>query len=302
MSFDLYFYKKKGSAVSEKEIAAFLTSNGCVREGEFPQWFYANDATGVYFSFEIQAESDDPEEITRFESFDEFDNTRFSFNINFIRPNFFALEAFPIVERLMSKFDLSALDPQFDEDPDNPRKRTAEEYYQEWSIPNLKLCSERFDQFGLLHFPMEKSNDYWRYNLSVRELQNKLGDDCFVPRLFLAKRVETGEPITLSTWNQHIPTILPPADFFAISREKKKLFRTIKESGVISGPKLLETFEGYLGKYEVKDCHIISSENSERVADAFNNVRFDYAFEGFSEPIDSQHLTNAERSPNQISD
>src|SRR5690606_10226598 len=124
---------------------------------------------------------EDPEDIELFESFEDFENTQFTFNINFIRPNFFGLEAFPFVEQFMNEFDLYALDPQCRSDPDNPGRKTAEGYYSEWSQTNLKFSSEHFDELELLHFPLERSNDYWRYNFHVNQLQHGLGEDYFVP-------------------------------------------------------------------------------------------------------------------------
>jgi len=299
MSFDLYFYTQKNLSLSSDRIADFLHANACVREGEFPQWIYSNEATGVYFSFEIQPVSEDPEDIEIFESFEGFENTRFTFNINFIRPNFFALEAFPFVERFMSELDLYALNPQSQDDGDNPRKETADAYYSDWSRANLSVSAEHFDEFSLIHFPIERSNDYWRYNFHKDEMQERLGDDYFVPSLILVKRSETGQPITLSTWTQHIPNVFPRADYLVVMRKRKKLFRIVEETGLISRAKFMDTFGPYLDDYEFKDCHIIHPANAEKVADVFDRVEFDHTIKGFIEPVDLEQVTNAERSPEQ---
>jgi hypothetical protein len=299
MSFDLYFYTAKDHSLSSEQIEKYLVAKGCFREGEFPQWLYSNEATGVYFSFEIQRESDDPEDIEIFESFEEFDNTRFSFNINFIRPNFFALEAFPFVERFMSELDLHVLNPQSQDDGDNPRKQNADAYYSDWTRANLSVSADHFDEFGLIHFPIEKSNDYWRYNFHKDEMQEKLGEEYFVPSLILTRQTTTGEPITLSTWTEHIPNVFPPADYFVVSRKRKKLLRTVDESGVISRNKLLNTFGDYLEAFDFKDCYIIHPNEAAKIGDLFNSVEFDYPWKGFAKPIELESLTNAERSPDQ---
>lgn len=297
MSFDLHFYTKRNREVSDKHIADYLRQNGCVREGEYPQWFYGNEVTGVYFSFEMQLESDDPEEIKLFDSFKDFNNTSLTFTLNFIRPNFFGLEAFPFVEKFMSELDLYALNPQSSGDPDNPRQESADEYYADWSQPNLTVSSDYFDEFGLVHFPIEKSNDYWRYNFHKNELQEKLGDDYFVPSLILVRQAATGSPVTLSTWTQHIPNVFPPADFVAIVRKRKKFFRTVDETGLISRDNFETTFADYLEPLDFKGCKIIHPERAAAAADLFNSVTFDEALEGFmGEQLDTDHITNAQRS------
>jgi hypothetical protein len=300
MSFDLIFYTKKGRTVTEEEFSAYLIGKGCIREGDIPQWLYGNDATGVYFSFDLEPVSTTQDDIEMFENFAEFDNTRFSFNINFIRPNFFGLEAFPFVERLMTDLDLYAIDPQCKTDPDSPGRKIADEYHAEWAEQNLNFSAEHFDALELIHFPLEKSDYYWRYNFQKDAIQDRLGDEYYVPSLILTWRKSGGEPITISTWTEHIPNVFPPADYFGIHRKRKKLFRTVEEMGVISREKLMQTFGGYFEPLDFKDCYIIHPDKAEAAAKAFNSVEFDAPFEGFfTTDFDLEHLTNAERSPDQ---
>ncbi len=300
MSFDLYFYTRKECKVDPTEIEAYLLKNGCVREDEFPQWVYENDDTNVYFVFERQPENDDPEDIEIFESFNEFDNTGLTFNLNFIRPNFFGLEAFPYVERFMKEFGLYALNLQSKSDPDNPLRQSAEEYYSDWSKHNLNFSSEYFDDLELLHFPLEISNDYWRYNFHRNELQVLLGDDYFVPTLILAREASTGRPITISTWTEHIPNVFPTADYFLLNRTKVKLFRTIEEDGLISRDRFMNEFGPYLEPFDFKDCYIIHPDKAAESADLFNTIGFDAKLHGFlGDGIDLSKLTNAERAAEQ---
>lgn len=297
MSFDLYFYARKENEFDAGKVEAYLLDHGCVREDEFEQWVYENDNTDVYFVFERQPENDDPEDIATFESFDDFANTRFSFSLNFIRPNFFGLEAFPFVERMLCELDLFALNLQSGSEIEIPRRQAAEEYYSNWSNTNLSFSSDHFDYFGLLHFPLEKSNEYWRYNFHNDKMQEKLGDEYFVPTLILARHGSSGKPITISTWTEHIPNVFPPADYFLLNRKKRKLFRTVEESGVISRDCLMREFGPYLDPFDFKDCFIIHPENAALVGDQFNKIEFEATLEGFlGEGIDISRLTNAERS------
>ncbi|MBC7899373.1 MAG: hypothetical protein H7070_04915 [Saprospiraceae bacterium] len=200
----------------------------------------------------------------------------------------------------MTELNLFALNPQSRIDPDNPRKETAEDYYADWSRVNLDFSADHFDEFGLTYLPLEKSNDYWLYNFQKDEMQERLGDEYFVPSLIFAKRATTGSPITLSTWTQHIPTVFPSAEYFAIIRKRKKLFRTVDETGIVSRDTILRTFGDYLDDYDFKNCKIIYPDNATRVGNIFNNVNFDFPLEGFFEPLEIENLTNAKRSPTQM--
>lgn len=300
MSFDLYFYTRKGETLDPLKVNTYLVENNCVRPEEAAEWYYENADTEVYFSFEHEPKSEDPEDLEIFESFPDFDNTGYIFNLNFVRPNFFGLEAFPFVERFMSEFDLFALDPQSPTEPDKPGRCTTDEYYEEWAEANLKVCSEYFDAMELIHFPLERSNEYWRYNFSRKANQERLGDEYFVPSLLLAIHETSGEPVTATTWTEHIPIVFPPADYFILNRVQKSLFRTREESGIISKEKFLATFGKYLEKFEYENCHIIHPEMAERAAKDFNAIEFDAPLEGFfAHGIDTSKLTNAERSPEQ---
>lgn len=293
MSFDLYFYKKQGRELSGDEIGDYLTKNLTPVDENGFQWVFENEDTGVYFIFERTEAEDDPEVIELYESFADFDNTRFAFNLNFIRPNFFGHEAFPFVERFMTDLDLYALNPQSKTDADNPRKETAEDYYSDWSRANLAASAENFDEFQLVYCPAERTDEIWKYNLNRNRFQEKLGDDYFVPSLILAKRASTGDVIALSTWTQHIPNVFPLADYIAIIRQRKKLFRTVDETGIISRDTLMREFGKYLDDFEFDGCKIIHPDNAAKVGDIFNKLKFDHELKGFTEPLDLGSLTNA---------
>ena len=122
MSYDLYFYKRKEHQLSEGEIGDYLSHNVTPANKAGNQWFYENEDTEVYFSFDHNQPEDDPESIELFEKFSDFDNTHFTFNLNFLRPVFFGKEAFTIVEKLINDLDLYVLDPQSKTNPDKPSK------------------------------------------------------------------------------------------------------------------------------------------------------------------------------------
>ncbi len=300
MSFDLYFYKEKGRELPESEVGEYLNANLVEVDENGFQWLFENEDTGVYYTFELNDPEDDPEAIELYESFASFDNTRFSFSLNFIRPNFFGLEAFQFVERFMKDLGLFTLNPQSGIDSENPTIEDCKAYYENWSNTNIQFSSTHFDEFNLVHIPIEKSNNIWAYNSRLKEMQNFLGDDYFVPSLILAKQTDTGKIVTFSTWTEHIPNVFPSADYYAVNRKRKKLLRTRDETGLLSYATLMQTFGEYFEDFELGNCKIIHPENAAKVAAIFNSVVFDELLAGFFEPVDIESLTNAVRAEIQI--
>lgn len=291
MSYDLYFYKRKGRQLSEKQIGDYLTQNLTLANENGNQWFFENEDTEAYFSFDLNEPEDDPEAIEIFESFKGFDYTHFTFNLNFLRPNFFGMEAFGFVEKFITDLDCFVMDPQ-SSDPDNPRKISASEMLATWSKTNLAFSADKFDELALTYFPLNKSNDTWRYNVQRKILQEKLGNDYFVPKVFMMKTKVGNRGITLSTWSEHIPIVVPPADYFLLTKNHKKFFRTIKESGLISYETLLKSFGSYFDNFDFKDCKIIHPDKASKVKDIFNHIKLEHQLEGYCERISMDKLAN----------
>ena len=73
MSFDLYFYKRKDSQLTEEQLAEYLTTNIPHNISEHPkQWNYEHPDTGVYFLIDWNHVDDDPERIETFDNFQDF--------------------------------------------------------------------------------------------------------------------------------------------------------------------------------------------------------------------------------------
>ena len=131
MSYDLYFYKRKETNISMDQIAKYLTDNLVGVDKNAVQWFYENEDTEVYYSFEQNEREDDPESVELYESFTDFDNTGFSFNLNFMRPSFFGLEAFQFIDQFISDLNLFIFNPQ--SDSENPYKPSKNELFDNWN-------------------------------------------------------------------------------------------------------------------------------------------------------------------------
>lgn len=292
MGYDLFFYKCKGQQFSENEIANYLTENLTSPNSNGNQWFFENEDTEVYFSFEQNEPGGGLEDTEMLENFEKFDNAHFSFNLNFLRPNFFGIEAFQFVDKFMSDLDLSVIDPQSAE-PDLPRKFTSSQMLATWGNMNLTFSATKSNDSGFTYLPIEKSDDVWDYNFHKQKMQDGLGEGYYVPKVFMMKTKAGNNAITLTTWTESIPMIIPAADYYLLTRQYKKFFRTIKEAGLISYETLIKNFGSYLDNYDFKGCKIIHPNEAAKAKDIFNKVKLEYRLNDFCERVPMDKLVNA---------
>lgn len=292
MSYDLYFYKKKSSDLTESQIAEYLNNNLTSSSETDTQWFVEDEDTETYFSFDHNEPEDEEDAIEFFESFADFDNTHFTFNLNYIRPDFFGQFAFEFVEKFINELDLFVLNPQSTSDPDNPLKPKENELYKNWSETNSRNSTNFFKEYGLEFYPLEKSNDFYNYNRNKSLLQERLGDNYYVPKLYLFKRKSDGQIVTICTWTEHIPNVFPPADYYLLTKKYKKLFRTVEEVGLISAETFKNRFDSFVDNYEFKNCKIIHPDKAEKVKDIFNSTKIEFKLADFFERMQIEKLVN----------
>lgn len=292
MSYDLYFYKRKNSALTESKIAEYLTSNLASTSESNTQWFVEDEDTETYFSFDQNEPETDEENIELFESFQDFDNTHFTFNLNYLRPDFFGQFAFEFVDKFIKDLDLFVLNPQSSTDPDNPTKPIGNELYENWSETNARNSANFFTEYGLEFYPLDKSNDFYNYNHNRTKLQEKLGDNYFVSKLYLFKQKTDEQIVTISTWTQHIPNVFPPADYFLLSKKHKKLFKTVEEHGLISSKTFHDRFGQLLDNFDFKNCKIIHPNNAEKAKDLFNSTKIEHILTDFAERMQIEKVVN----------
>ncbi len=292
MSYDLYFYKRKSSDLTESKIAEYLTSNLTSTSESETQWFVEDEDTETYFSFDQNEPETDEEIIGLFENFADFDNTHFTFNLNYLRQDFFGQFSFEFVDKFVQDLELFVLNPQSATDPDNPIKPKDKELYENWSETNSKNSANLFKEYGLEYYQLEKSNDFYNYNHNKLKMQEKLGDNYYVPKLYLFKRKKDGQIITLCTWTEHIPNVFPPADYFLLTKKYKKLFRAVEEIGLISSETFNKRFGGLLDNFEFKNCKIIHPDKAEKAKDIFNSTKIEYKLADFAERVQIDKLVN----------
>lgn len=279
MSYDLYFYKKKSSNLSEEDIINYLNNSEYFTEEENQtQWSYINEETGVYFGIDLNEPNTESEDIEIWDNFTDFENLNFNFTINFIRPNFFGYEVFPILEKIIKDLDIWLLNPQDEIDPDNPQKFEKGYLEKQWIEHNERLIIQNFSKFKVEYYDKDKSDFIWEYSFNRNDLQEYLEEDIFVAGYFLLKNKIDNQIYRVCVWPKHIPIILPPVDFVIVQKEYRKLFKKVEESGLVSISQINNKFGNLFEDFEYKSLKmkVIRQNNADKIEKEFNKLTIEY--------------------------
>lgn len=289
MSYDLFFYKRKDNTITSKTITDYLSQKlGIADNRNAREWYFENPDTNVYYSFQLEKESAIEEDY----DYPHYKNTGLSFNLNFMRPSFFGLEAFQLVEQLVKDLDFFIINPQASTDV--PSQANRHELFENWNNANLNISADYFDKMGSSYLPEEKANKAWAYNFERKKIQTQLGENYFAPRIFFVKHKKDGHVYTLTTWTQHIPTVFPDSDYYALHQWYRKFFIfPVKKSIIISRATLMERFGKCLNDFPHEGCKIIHPEQAAKIAPLFNATKSAFDFENMMEAIEMHHIFNA---------
>ena len=287
MSYDLFIYKKEDSTITKKDIIEHLNQLPNIQKDEHNiQWFYENEATGVYCSFEYaELEEEEWEEKEKIEG---FLDTQFYFSLNYLRPHFFAKESFPLVEELVNTLDLFVLDGSDDSVPEKP---TTDQMISKWIKTNDSFSKDGLNEFDLCYLDALKSNYTWEFNRFKETLQDHLGEDYFVPRIFYIKGKKSNTVETMCVWPNHIPFVLPKVDYVNIKRTVKKLFRTKEEVGLV---RMRDIMEGFGNQFsDEKSYFILHPNEAYQLEKEFNNLPIETTIEKFGGGIEIEKVSNS---------
>jgi hypothetical protein len=275
MSYDLNFYKRKESTLTEEGVTQYLNEHLPYNVSEYyKQWVYENPETGVYFVVEQNEADTDAEDIELFNNVPAFENSNFSCSINFFRPTYFGFEIFPIIEKFMSDLDLYVLNPQDDVDFDNPQKFLPGYLQNQWISQNRELVKENFEKMQFKYMPLEKSNSLWEFQFQRELIQNNLSEDIFVAGILVLQSNEGEQLYTVCVWPEHIPVVLPQVDYVIIKKKYSRFFKNIEESGLVSYShimsKLGHAFEDF--KHEVPGLKVLRQRQADKLSKGFNSL------------------------------
>jgi hypothetical protein len=215
MSYDLYL---SSPTLTREAFAKYFSGRKRYNDAAF----YANEDTGVYFSFEFfqPDQSEDPEtpELLR--------SAHVAFNMNFFRPHAFALEAEPEVTALIAAFDCAIFDPQMEGAGDGAYSR--ESFFKGWNTGNAfgyrAIAGERGAGDALVADDglIER---VWLWNYNRAGAQQAFGEAAFLPRISWAKSKRDGGAVTYGVWGEGVLMAFPEcASHALLAREKRGFF------------------------------------------------------------------------------
>ena len=270
MSFDLYFCWRKSNRINFEEVKAWSKGIDCFKRNDAQLW-YSNPKTGVYFSFDFEAKApESPEDGPDIP--DGYFDSGLSFNLNYNRPSYFALEAMPIVEKLASDFGLGAANPQGNLDGhESSVVADSEMLVQSWTNSNRRailLMMEQPKASRPLSMPAAASLYLWRYGTAKADLERTCGEAVFVPSLVPVQRKGETKAGRATVYTEGLPTIVPESEWVFIVRRKKGFFQLKREPEVaaIRLENFRETLAGCIKPFHWKgpEVQIISVESAEK--------------------------------------
>lgn len=232
MSYDLFFSRRTGDSPSAADFESYFSERPhyTVQNG---QAWYQNADTGVYFSFDRCDPAED-------------DDCWASFNLNFNRPHYFALEALPEIEAFVSAFDLVVEDPQID--GMGQGEFAGNLFVSGWSKGNRLGYAAAADRGteAPQTLPTTTLEAIWRWNYGREALQQRLGDSIFVPKIVFLEANHA--PTTATIWTDAIPVALPRTDVVAIYRDEiapRRLFRRRPDLAMVTWANLEQVLQGF---------------------------------------------------------
>jgi hypothetical protein len=268
MSYDLYFLRESTApALTMEEVARYFDRRRHYRR-DGSQFFYENEDTGVYFSFDmtdtISSESDDEVDEAPIE--DGFASTGLVFNINYYRPHFFGLEAEPELSAIVGELGLAVEDAQIDGMGRGPYR--GELFLRGWNKGNLfayKVYAEGLPQGGKpsappTHdvLPAKSLERMWKWNFDRARLQEALGESVFVPSIRLIRH--QGRVCSVAVWTDGIPEALPPVDYLVLVRDelaKRSFFRRRSHEVCLVTGSQLQEFADLGERIEGETAHLL---------------------------------------------
>lgn len=271
MSLSLPIYSK--SNVTKDDMLKHLKNSNISFEIEGSTIIIQNPNINAYICIYSDDEKKDNSEDSEYaQNIDGFIYTKFLFNINYFRPNFFGMYANDIIKQILTGSDLYILNEETGNHP-LPYQPTGTELFEEWNtINNMSL-----EQLSTLAQDQDrdicdenKSMYFYKYCVNIEKLQKELTDEIYVPKLYLCKDKVSNNVVSVCIWTNNIPILLPKADFYVLTKIIQYEPTPILARVTVSYDEFNKLFEKFMNIYNYEDCHIIDSLNSNKCKDIFN--------------------------------
>jgi hypothetical protein len=231
MSYDLGFRVPAGAPPpTPADLAAYFKERPWYAV-KGSQALYGNEDTGVYFTFEFEpfgagGEEEDEEGGEAPRPDDGLQAVPLTFNVNYVRPSVFGLEAERELTAVVQRFGLSVDDPQMNGMGRGPY--SPQGFLAGWNSGNAFGCRAVAGQirkdpgsegsFFRSVLPAAELERCWRWNLRRGALQAELGEGVFVPRISFLRR--EGGIRSFVVWGDAMGVALPEVDFLLLVRQQ----------------------------------------------------------------------------------
>ncbi|WP_394834615.1 hypothetical protein LVJ94_49780 [Pendulispora rubella] len=209
MSYDLYFRARSSSPPSMNHMRTWFEGRARYRfhgTADGGQAAYENEATGIHFQFDFEAVDHEP---------DAPPVLPIAFNMNYLRPHVFALEAEPEVAAFVRHFDLGVEDPQ-GAIPGTDYDTAG--FLRGWDEGNRAACRLSFagDDDAPWTLPSADIARTWRWNFAVNALAERMEAQllaCFVPTILLLRSdLAPRRVLRAVVWDGTCGILLPEVD------------------------------------------------------------------------------------------
>jgi len=256
MTFDLLFYNRESEPIlNVGEMITVVSHNPqfVVRQvkGGY-DFFYENKLTGVYFMMDYSPEDEAPR-------FPGFKKTGLSALVNFARPTYFALEAFPVISGIAESLSLQVLDDQFSSHAKTPSECDAKMLTDSWTKSNEWGVRAAWSHGEKMYYMPREQLDYlWKYLTLTNDLQQRV--DVFVPTKVLAFKEKFGRLVTCCLWPNYMPQVFPIVDFVLIGAGQAQPQPSWKVRGFARLSEIRNALQGIIKEVKEPVQHILLSE------------------------------------------
>ena len=205
MSYDLFF---TSPVISREQFSQYFSSRNHYTLID-DQAVYHNQTTGVHFLFALNDEQSADDDIIH----------AASFNMNYFRPHYFALEAEPEIHSFIQHFNFEIYDYQTGGMASGPYSR--EGFLAGWNYGNQLGYSSVINHQTLADQIKTRSGKLleqeWHWNYQREKRQKEIGETVFIPAIMYG--LFDSEIKSCCVWPDGIPSIIPDVDLVIVHRD-----------------------------------------------------------------------------------
>ena len=156
----------------------------------------------------------------------------------------------PLVEDFCTHFHLAVEDPQEETVQPANAAQLIDSWrkHNTWAVGAMSTGMEA-DKPELHYLPAKSATAWWRYMRVKQEIEDSLTEDIFVPSLLILMNPKK-QLFSMMVWPKGIAQFFPQCDYVFMARDKKRLFGTKEETGLVAYDAVIASIGHLLDDYE----------------------------------------------------